>query len=122
MKIQSLQYEDLSTGWKLDLIEFNRQLTLLVGASGVGKTQILKALENLKKISQGSSLNGLKWNVEFTTSKGQQCQWSGAFENKGFLPNLIFPISFENEDKKDKLPIESESLYINDDLVINRNF
>jgi hypothetical protein len=30
MKIQSLQYEDLNTGWKLDLIEFNPQLTLFL--------------------------------------------------------------------------------------------
>jgi predicted ATPase len=77
MKIQSLQYEDLSTGWKLDLIEFNPQLTLLVGASGVGKTQILKALQNLKRITQGESLNNLKWNIKFCISTGKTCQWRG---------------------------------------------
>ena len=62
--IKSLTYEDQSTNWKLDKIEF-KPLTLLVGASGVGKMQILKALLNLKRISHGSSLNGLKWDIEF---------------------------------------------------------
>ena len=48
MYIKSLIYEDQSTDWELKSISF-KQLTLLVGASGVGKTQILKALLNLKK-------------------------------------------------------------------------
>ena len=69
MYIKSLIYEDQSTDWKLKKIEFN-PLTLLVGVSGVGKTQILKALLNLKRISRGKSLNGLKWEVEFSTSTG----------------------------------------------------
>lgn len=82
MKIQSLQYEDLSTGWKLDLIEFNPQLTLLVGASGVGKTQILEALGNLKKIAAGisSSSSGVQWDIHFVSSSGKNCQWKGQFD------------------------------------------
>ena len=88
MYIKSLIYEDQSTNWKLELIEF-KSLTLLVGVSGVGKTQILKALLNLKRISRGRSLNGLKWEVEFKSSTGHDYKWCGAFENKGFISEII---------------------------------
>ncbi|MFZ2449615.1 MAG: AAA family ATPase [Methylovulum miyakonense] len=108
MYIKSLIYEDQSTGWKLELMEF-KPLTLLVGASGVGKTQILKALLNIKEISEGKSLNGLKWEIEFNTSSGRECKWFGSFENK----------SSKNE--KDKSFINYEHLVINGHEIIERN-
>jgi len=37
MKIQSLKYEDLSTGWKLDLTEFNLYLGLFENISKCSK-------------------------------------------------------------------------------------
>lgn len=46
MKIISFKYEDKLLDWKLEEITFNR-LTLLIGASGVGKTEILKSLHNM---------------------------------------------------------------------------
>lgn len=114
MKIQSLQYEDLSTGWKLDLIEFNPQLTLLVGVSGVGKTQILKALLNLKEISQGESLNGVTWNIKFISEKENNCEWSGEFE----VNSNVSGLSIEG-----KIPayIKNEKLVINGKTIIDRD-
>ncbi len=109
MYIKSLTYENQSTGWKLEKIEFNNPLTLLVGVSGVGKTQILKALLNIKKISQGESLNSLKWEIEFITSIGNNCKWSGQFENKEFVL------------KEDEINIINEQLLINNELIIDRN-
>lgn len=119
MYIKSLIYEDQSTDWKLEKIEF-KPLTLLVGVSGVGKTQILKALLNLKRISRGKSLNGLKWEVEFSSSTGHDCKWSGAFENKGFISEFISEI-FDDEDEKDRPYINNEQLIIDGALVIERN-
>jgi ABC-type lipoprotein export system ATPase subunit len=110
MYIKSLIYEDQSTGWKLEKIEFNNPLTLLVGVSGVGKTQILNALLNIKKISQGKSLNGLKWEIEFITSNGNNCEWIGQFENKKFVSN-----------EEDEINIVNEKLSINHDTIIDRN-
>lgn len=50
MRIHSLKYHDKASNWKLDNIKFS-DLTLLVGASGVGKTKILKAVHTLSKFS-----------------------------------------------------------------------
>jgi len=119
MYIKSLSYEDQSTDWKLEKIAF-KPLTLLVGVSGVGKTQILKALLNLKEISHGKSLNGLKWEIEFNTSVGHECKWSGAFENKGFISELILEV-MDDEDEKDKPSIDNEQLVVNGTPVIRRD-
>ncbi|MEQ1635787.1 MAG: hypothetical protein ABL903_03785, partial [Methylococcales bacterium] len=119
MYIKSLIYEDQSTDWKLELIEF-KPLTLLVGVSGVGKTQILKALLNLKKISHGRSLNGLKWEIEFQTSIGNHYKWLGAFENKGLISEIMFEL-MDDDDEKNKPNIDNEKLFINGVIVVDRN-
>ena len=59
MKILELSYEDKATGWKLNPVQFS-DLNLLVGVSGVGKTKILKAILNIKKIVEGESLNSVQ--------------------------------------------------------------
>ncbi|MDM8527422.1 hypothetical protein QUF58_04350 [Anaerolineales bacterium HSG24] len=43
MRIKQFSYENKRLGWKLNPVEFST-VNLLVGASGVGKTQILDAL------------------------------------------------------------------------------
>lgn len=45
VKIQWLEFENLKTQLKIKRIYFNNDVTLLVGLSGVGKTQILNAVE-----------------------------------------------------------------------------
>jgi len=117
MKINTLSYIDKATNWELKPISFN-QLTLLVGVSGVGKTRILKSILNLKKISKGASLNGVKWSIDFSTKNGNKCQWEGEFENKGFVANFVIN---DRIDDKDKPKIETEKLYINEELIVNRN-
>jgi predicted ATPase len=115
MKINTFSYINKTTDWELKPISLD-QLTLLVGASGVGKTRILKCILDLKKISRGTSLNGVRWFVDFSTRSGNKCQWEGWFENKGFT-------AVENSeiDNKDKPKIEIEKLCINGDLVVDRN-
>ena len=69
MKILELAYEDKATGWKLNPVQFS-DLNLLVGVSGVGKTKILKAILNIKKIVEGESLYSVKWSIDFLTNDG----------------------------------------------------
>lgn len=90
-----------------------------MGASGVGKTQILRAILKLKKISRGASLNGLKWHIKFSTQKDHTYEWQGGFENKGFLQGLVSEFESE-EDEKDLPTIEYEKLFIDENLVIDR--
>ena len=59
MKIHKLEYYDKKLDWHLNPVDFSKQnLALLVGVSGVGKTMILKAIENLKKIASTLRHNG----------------------------------------------------------------
>lgn len=45
MKLKWIEFENLKTELKIERITFNSDITLLVGLSGVGKTQILNAIE-----------------------------------------------------------------------------
>lgn len=45
VKILWIEFENLKSGLKIERVNFNNDVTLLVGLSGVGKTQILKAVE-----------------------------------------------------------------------------
>lgn len=84
MKIISFSYYDKTRDWGFENLEFLK-LTLLVGASGVGKTQILRALENLKKIVDGKSLNGIKWEIAFESLDNKIYNWKGEFEEKNYM-------------------------------------
>ena len=53
-------------------------LTLFVGASGVGKTKILRAIYCLSRIAAGDSYNGIEWNVTFECHE-REYRWSGEF-------------------------------------------
>jgi len=52
MKIHSFEYIDRETNWRTEPVDFNN-LTLLVGASGVGKTRILKSLGAIRRWVNG---------------------------------------------------------------------
>lgn len=78
---------------------------MLVGASGVGKTLILKAISDTAKIADGQSLNGREWHVVFEEA-GTTYNWSGRFNVVKGLQEL-FPAS-------KKFSIEDE-LLVNED-------
>jgi predicted ATPase len=117
MRIKKFIFHDKALEWSLSGISFNR-LTLLVGASGVGKTQILKAILTLKQIANGDSVSGVKWSVNFETITGQNYIWEGEFENKG-LQNFID--DEDDELKKNKPKIINEKILLNGKVIINRN-
>ena len=117
MKISKFQFEDKSLEWRLEELQLNK-LTLLVGASGVGKTQILRALMGLRQITNGSSINGVAWIVEFETLSGQKYIWQGEFENKRI--SIFIEDENDEEYKKNRAKIVFEKLYLDGHLIVER--
>jgi predicted ATPase len=119
MKIKSIKYENTEQEWGFDKIDFF-DLTLLVGVSGVGKTQILRSIYSLKRIANGSSENGVKWEIEFQTLKGKTFTWKGEFENIK-ATNGIIPDFLEDDSEKNKPKIIFEDLKGLNGAIINRS-
>jgi AAA15 family ATPase/GTPase len=67
MKIHSFTFENITENWCIDKVDFT-QLNLLVGASGAGKTSILKALDLICDIAKDkvAIIGDLKWNIVFS--------------------------------------------------------
>ena len=122
MRIISLNYYDQSCKWRLESTSFKR-LTLLVGASGVGKTQILNSILSLKNISRGISINGVKWKIRFSTFDQKDIYlWKGEFENRPVRVEKMWPDALLKEDENKEPPkIISEKIYLNDSLIVDRD-
>jgi predicted ATPase len=80
MKIISLRLKNKFLGWDFDEINLSSNLTLLVGVSGAGKTQILRSIVDLNRIANGKSINGLEWRIIFSTLNGNEFTWEGCFD------------------------------------------
>ncbi|MDR2918201.1 MAG: ATP-binding protein [Tannerella sp.] len=121
MRLLSVQYENIEQEWKFDkIIIFD--LTLLVGISGVGKTQILQSIYDLKRIAKGASPNGIKWEVEFQILSGKEYIWKGEFENIKDKDDFLINIAdSENENAKPKIIFEELLDKNNNELIIKRN-
>ena len=75
MKIKTFEYRDLETGWHLNVMDFD-QVNLLVGASGVGKTKILRALTSVaRQAFRESSPGSAEWTLTFDGA-GADTTWS----------------------------------------------
>lgn len=116
MKIKKLKYKDNIQKWELDSIEFD-DLSLLVGISGAGKTQILKSILSLKEISEGESKNGVEWSIEFE-NKNKSYKWEGKFEIIEDGIDEMFALSFEEDEIEAK--ILRETLYNSDKIIAKR--
>lgn len=119
MNIIEFKFENKSLDWKLDDLTLKR-LTLLVGASGVGKTQILRAILGLRDIANGKSLNGIAWHVEFITIDDMHYIWEGEFENKGISVFIDEEEDDDDETDKSNPKIIREKLILNKKVIINR--
>ena len=120
MKIKKVSFYNKESEWKLEPILFS-DLTLLVGVSGVGKTQILDAILDLKRIAGGQAINGVSWEIIFLVQDGREYFWSGEFEKKDsfFDGNLSL---FDDEDQRKEKPIIiSEALLCDNTEIISRD-
>lgn len=77
MKIIRLSFKNRESGWNIKDVYFNN-LTLLVGASGVGKTQILNAINCLVRIGKGKYSGAVEWDFYFEVDQ-MKYRWVGAF-------------------------------------------
>lgn len=116
MKIQKLEYRDREYNWHLEAVEFSPNLTLLVGVSGAGKTQIIRSILSLKKIANGESLNGINWDVTFLTKDNISYRWKGEFETIEGLR-----IKINNSEEEDKFKILYEYLSKDEKIIIERD-
>ena len=119
MRIKEFEYCDRRQEWELEKIDFaNLNLILFVGVSGAGKTRILQSILNLKKIAQGRSLNGVKWNIKFYTRNNELYSWMGEFEIISSERILEKNNSLRHENK---YKIINEMLYKNETLIMERH-
>ncbi|OKZ23645.1 MAG: hypothetical protein BHV77_06685 [Bacteroides sp. 43_108] len=112
MKLKRITVINHLTGWNVRDLFFDDYLTLLVGASGVGKTLILRVIKNISNIANGGSYNGLEWDITFEDS-GNTYQWTGKFDTADDSS------SYFRRDKQE-YPIICESLRRGDNLIISR--
>jgi hypothetical protein len=114
MKIKKVAFWDKELEWRFEPIDFSN-LALLVGVSGVGKTQILKGILSLQQIANGASLNGLAWDITFLTLNNVEYRWQGEFETKKI--STIIP---NKEDEIHQSRIVREHLFREENLIIER--
>jgi predicted ATPase len=110
VRLVSLQYYDKVEKWGFDKINFDA-LTLLVGASGVGKTKILKAVSELVEIAKGKSINkSINWTLSFEI-ENYSYLWEGSssFIRDNYKDNLENINEFIEIDS-DGISLNSESL------------
>lgn len=118
MRIQSFYYIDREENWEIEPISF-KSLTLLVGASGVGKTRILESIRNMRRIAKGVPLNGVEWKIDFSIGSDVY-SWEGRFElkEKGYI-NIISDDTNEDNGRQ-KLNLIFEKIIFNGDVLVKK--
>lgn len=84
MFIEKLWAKNEALEWEIEEINFEA-FNLLVGASGVGKTRVLRAIMELTQQGIGHSTNGLSWDLTFR-EKSHRFRWKGKTDFKAEEP------------------------------------
>ena len=121
MKIKKLEFHNHALDWHLEETEFNDDLSLLVGVSGVGKTQILQSILDLKNIINGRALNGAKWDISFDTDENKNYRWQGEFELKEKFDREYIIYKENEEENWDRPNIISEKLSLGNKIIVERD-
>ncbi len=121
MKIISLRLKNNFWDWDFDEIKFLSNLTLLVGVSGAGKTQILHAILDLRRIANGTAINGFEWKIIFSTVNGTEFIWEGGFDTVEENELSFEDDEKEKEDEQEKSSLIYERLTSNNQVLIERN-
>lgn len=94
MKIESLSFCYTKSGWKITDVQLDN-LTLLVGASGVGKTRILECVIHLRDTAldriQDYERKSISWRLKFILNSQEHYEWVGERNKEdGFVTEEIF--------------------------------
>lgn len=77
MRIESFEFCDHDTGWRLKEARFDG-LNLLVGLSGAGKSKVLRALDDVRRLGLGEDVEAGRWSwVLACRHGGRRFEWSG---------------------------------------------
>lgn len=113
MRVKWIEFENTQTGLKIERIEFYSDITLLVGLSGVGKTQILNAVEYSLNLAVRNDVIMRPYCVNMGIEVEDDIyEWSyriGSVENEKLL--------FENQDE---YCIKYEKLIKNGKVIFER--
>ena len=121
MKIISLRVKNNFFEWDFDEIKFSSNLTLLVGVSGAGKTQTLRAIIDLRRIANGKAINGFEWKIIFSTVNGTEFIWEGRFDTVETNELSFEDDEKEKQDEREKSSLIYERLTSNNQVLIERN-
>lgn len=133
MKIKWLEFENLTTGLKINRIDFYDNLTVMVGLSGAGKTQILEAItticslatENASYRQDKLQLNAsMCFNIDdklYTWKIKTNCKPDVSANNSDDL--MIYPLYLRSFDftKNIKETIIYEELICDGEKIFNRD-
>jgi predicted ATPase len=120
MKIKEISFKNNAHPWELLSTKFS-DLTLLVGVSGVGKTQILNNIMKLVNISNGHVYNGVEWDLHFTGDNNENYRWTGEFESIKGLRKQSFSEKDINGQQTTQIPrLLTEKLFLENELVFER--
>lgn len=116
VKINWIEFENLSSGLKIERINFFKDITLLVGLSGVGKTQILDAVEYSLNLAVRNDIILRPCSVTMSISIGDNnYEWAYRIDN-----DTVQDLLFEHHDKNDGYVITHETLSKNGEFVFER--
>lgn len=113
VRVKWIEFEITETGLKIEKIDFFEDITLLVGLSGVGKTQILNAVEYSLNLAVRKDIIMRPYFVNMGIDiDGYIYEW--AYEIKGIEKEELL---FENQQE---YCIQYEKLIKNGDVIFER--
>jgi len=116
VKINWIEFENLASGLKIERVNFFDDITLLVGLSGVGKSQILDAVEYSLNLAVRNDIILRPCSVTMSISIGDNnYEWAYRID-KDTVQDLLF----EHHDENDGYIITHETLSKNGESVFER--
>ena len=129
MRINWIEFKNLDTGLIINKTSFNKELTLFVGRSGAGKTQILEAISTFCDAATGdlNNVDGhFKGAISFSIDK-DNFEWTVHVDkedmdiNSSITKRINDERFFFSDPKETTSIIKSETLLCNEKIIFERN-